>query len=82
MIKHLTKLILVAIESKWALSISTLTNSSRKNLRFVSIQKNFRKLIFKFLTAIKINSFQLKSINTLKDAPMRVHLSWSSVGNQ
>ena len=62
--------------------ITALTNSSRKSFRFVNVQKIFRKIIFKFLTAINFNSFQRKSISTLKDAPMGVHSCWSCIGNQ
>ena len=45
-------------------------------------KKSFRKIIFKFLTAIEFNSFHRKSINTIKDALMGVKLCLSCIGNQ
>ena len=41
----------------------------KKRLGLDNVQKKFRKIIFNFLTAIKFNSFQLKSKNTLKCVP-------------
>ena len=78
--KQLTRMILVDVESKWILSLLTLTNCSRKSSKLLAFKKNFRKIIFN-LTAIKFNSFQRKSINTLKDAPMGLYLCLSCIGN-
>ena len=69
--KPLTRLILATVEQKGIPLVLTLTNSSqKKSLGLVNVQKRFRKIIFKLLTAIKIKIFQQSSITTLRYNPI------------
>ena len=45
-------------------------------------KKLFRKIIFKFLTAIKLNKFQQKLLNTIEYASVRVWGCLLCIGDQ
>ena len=66
--KTRNQIIFYAVEKKGVLSVVRLTNSSRKKLK-IGLFKIFEKLFLRTLTAIKFNSFQQKSINTLRYDP-------------
>ena len=53
-----------------------------KTLRLVNVQENFRKAIFKFLTANKFNKFHRKLLSTLKHASLEELGFMSCIGDQ
>ena len=64
-------------------SVNTETDKQfKKILRLFNVQKNFRKIIFKYLTAVKFIKFQRKSIITLTYGSIGVWGCFSFIGDQ